>query len=67
MPKAKTHSGAKKRFNVTGGGKIKRACAYIGHKLTTSKSRKQKKRLHEATYVTQNAELRTVKRLLNLA
>ncbi|HOT76826.1 MAG TPA: 50S ribosomal protein L35 [Candidatus Wallbacteria bacterium] len=67
MPKAKTHSGAKKRFNVTGGGKIKRSCAYIGHKLTTSKTRKQKNRLHEATYVTQKSELRTVKRLLNLA
>ena len=47
MPKVKTHSGAKKRFNVTGGGKIKRASAYIGHKLTTSKSRKQKNGLHD--------------------
>jgi len=65
MPKAKTHSGAKKRFNVTGGGKIKRASAYISHKLTTSKSRRQKNRLHEPTYVSQT-NLSAVKKLLNL-
>ena len=28
MPKIKTHSGAKKRFNLTKSGKIKRAHAY---------------------------------------
>ena len=28
MPKLKTHSGAKKRFNLTKTGKIKRAKAY---------------------------------------
>ena len=31
MPKLKTHSGAKKRFNLTKTGKVKRAHAYKSH------------------------------------
>lgn len=42
MPKVKTNSGAKKRFKVTGSGKVKRKKAFkrhlLGHK---SKARKQ--------------------------
>ena len=34
MPKLKTHSGAKKRFNLTKSGKVKRAHAYKSHILT---------------------------------
>ena len=34
MPKLKTHSGAKKRFNLTKTGKVKRAKAYKSHILT---------------------------------
>ena len=34
MPKAKTKSGAKKRFQVTGSGKIKRKKAFKRHILT---------------------------------
>ena len=34
MPKLKTHSGAKKRFNLTKTGKVKRASAYKRHILT---------------------------------
>ena len=34
MPKLKTHSGAKKRFNLTKNGKVKRAHAYKSHILT---------------------------------
>ena len=30
MPKLKTHSGAKKRFNLTKTGKVKRAKAFKG-------------------------------------
>lgn len=63
MPKAKTHSGAKKRFNVTGGSKIKRAHAFTSHKLTTSKNRKRKNRLHKPAYVSQ-ADRATVEKLL---
>ena len=34
MPKLKTHSGAKKRFNLTKTGKVKRAHAFKSHILT---------------------------------
>jgi large subunit ribosomal protein L35 len=34
MPKSKTKSGAKKRFTITGTGKIKRKKAYMRHILT---------------------------------
>ncbi len=44
MPKAKTHSGAKKRFSLTGTGKIKRAHAFKNHELY-KKQTKQKRRL----------------------
>ena len=36
MPKLKTHSGAKKRFNLTKTGKVKRAHAFKSHILTRS-------------------------------
>ena len=32
MPKLKTHSGAKKRFNLTASGKVKRAHAFKSHR-----------------------------------
>ncbi len=35
MPKIKTNSGAKKRFALTGSGKIKRKHAFKSHILTT--------------------------------
>lgn len=41
MPKLKTKSGAKKRFKVTGTGKIKRKRAYKRH-ILTKKETKQK-------------------------
>lgn len=44
MPKMKTHSGAKKRFKVTGSGKIKRNRAGTSH-LLRKKSKKAKTRL----------------------
>lgn len=37
MPKSKTKSGAKKRFQVTGSGKIKRKQAFKRHILTKKK------------------------------
>ena len=42
MPKIKTHSGAKKRFNLTKNGKVKRAHAFKSHilnKKTTKRTR----------------------------
>jgi large subunit ribosomal protein L35 len=50
MPKAKTKSGAKKRFQVTGSGKIKRKHAYKRH-ILTKKGTKQKRNLTKTGYV----------------
>ena len=44
MPKMKTHSGAKKRFKVTGGGKDKARHANTSH-ILGKKSAKRKRRL----------------------
>ena len=44
MPKMKTNSGAKKRFKLTGTGKIKRKHAYKSH-ILTKKSTKRKRNL----------------------
>jgi large subunit ribosomal protein L35 len=62
MPKMKTHSGAKKRFRVTGTGKIMRRRAnrqhYFEHKPTTRTRRLD----NEVTL--SPADLKTVKKLL---
>ena len=44
MPKMKTKSSAKKRFKLTGTGKIKRKHAFKNH-ILTKKSKKRKLRL----------------------
>jgi len=44
MPKMKTNPGAKKRFTLTGTGKIKRKHAYKSH-ILTKKSTKRKRNL----------------------
>ena len=44
MPKIKTNAGAKKRFALTGSGKIKRKHAYKSH-ILTKKTKKQKRNL----------------------
>ena len=49
MPKLKTHSGAKKRFNLTKQGKVKRAHAYKSH-ILNKKSTKRKRNLRKAAY-----------------
>ena len=49
MPKLKTHSGAKKRFNLTKNGKVKRARAYKSH-ILNKKNTKRKRRLRMGTY-----------------
>jgi large subunit ribosomal protein L35 len=50
MPKMKSNSGAKKRFKVTGTGKIKRKKAYTSH-ILTKKSQKRKRNLRKQTLV----------------
>ena len=44
MPKMKTNPGAKKRYTLTGSGKIKRKHAYKSH-ILTKKSTKRKRNL----------------------
>lgn len=48
MPKIKTHSSSKKRFKITGTGKVKRAKAFTSH-LFNSKSPKRKRNLRKGT------------------
>ena len=62
MPKQKTHSGAKKRFKVTGSGKITHEQAGRRH-LMEVKSSRRTRRL-ESDQVVAPADLKKVKRLL---
>ena len=50
MPKMKTNSGSKKRFTLTGSGKIKRRHAYHSH-ILTKKTKKQKRNLDHVAIV----------------
>ena len=50
MPKMKTNSSAKKRFRITGTGKIKRKNAYKRH-ILTKKSKKRKLALRHSGLV----------------
>jgi large subunit ribosomal protein L35 len=50
MPKMKTNSSAKKRFKVTGSGKIKRKHAFKSH-ILTKKATKRKRNLTKSTLV----------------
>lgn len=64
MPKVKTNSGAKKRFTLTGTGKIKRHHAYHSH-ILTKKTKKQKRNLDHVALV-DSANKKQVRELLNL-
>lgn len=55
MPKLKTKSSAKKRFKVTGTGKIKRKHAFKSH-ILTKKSKKRKLALTHDTLVHKSDE-----------
>jgi large subunit ribosomal protein L35 len=55
MPKMKTNSGAKKRFRLTGTGKIKRKHAYKSH-ILTKKSTKRKRNLTYWTLIDKTNE-----------
>ncbi|MCX6231646.1 MAG: 50S ribosomal protein L35 [Bacteroidetes bacterium] len=57
MPKMKSKSSAKKRFTLTGTGKIKRKHAYKSH-ILTKKSIKRKRNLTYSTMVDQADEKR---------
>lgn len=60
----KTKGGAKKRFKLTGTGKIKRKHAYKSH-ILTKKSKKRKRNLGYFTTV-HKADENNVKKLLAL-
>ena len=56
MPKVKTNSGAKKRFTLTGTGKVKRKHAFHSH-ILTKKTKKQKRNLvHTGLVVTSDMQ-----------
>jgi len=58
----KTHSSAKKRFKVTGSGKIKRGSAYTSH-MMRNKGKKAKLRLRHGSIVS-TADEKRIKALL---
>nr|WP_300337607.1 50S ribosomal protein L35 [Actinomyces sp.] len=62
MPKNKTHSGAKKRFRVTGSGKLMREQAGKRHLLEVKSSRRKRKLSRDQ--VVDASNLREVKKLL---
>ena len=62
MPKQKTHSGAKKKFKVTGAGKLLRRSAMQGHKF--EKKSPKRKRAFSKDLPVAGDNARTVKRML---
>jgi len=62
MPKMKTKASAKKRFKLTGTGKIKRKHAFKSH-ILTKKTTKQKRNLTHATLVDE-ADVKSIKKQL---
>ncbi|MFH5833579.1 50S ribosomal protein L35 [Halalkalibaculum sp. DA3122] len=62
MPKMKTNSGAKKRFKITGTGKVKRKKAGKRH-ILTKKTSKRKRNLGKPTLV-DDTQVKNVKKML---
>ena len=64
MPKIKNNSGSKKRFALTGTGKVKRKHAFKSH-ILTKKTKKQKRNLTHIALVA-NVDEKRVKALLGM-
>lgn len=64
MPKIKTNSSAKKRFKLTGTGKIARKNAFKSH-ILTKKSTKRKRNLTQTSYVSKG-DTPNIKHLLGI-
>ncbi len=64
MAKLKSNSGAKKRFALTGSGKIKRKHAYHSH-ILTKKTKKRKRNLDHFAYI-EKVDVSRVKEMLVL-
>jgi len=63
MPKMKSHRGARKRFKITGTGKVKRMKAFKSH-ILTKKTSKRKRRLRQSAVISTPGEAKNIKRLL---
>jgi large subunit ribosomal protein L35 len=64
MPKMKTHSGAKKRFKVTAGGKVRARHAFTSH-ILEKKSPKHKRALGRPVQVSDH-DVPRIKRMLGV-
>jgi large subunit ribosomal protein L35 len=64
MPKVKTKSGAKKRFKLTGTGKIKRKHAYHSHILTKKETKQKRNLTHDA--LVDPSDMPRVRKMLNI-
>jgi large subunit ribosomal protein L35 len=64
MPKMKTHSGAKKRFKRTAGGKLRGRSAYTSH-ILEKKSAKRKRRQAQPAVI-HKADAKRVRKLLGV-
>ncbi|HNZ81257.1 MAG: 50S ribosomal protein L35 [Bacteroidales bacterium] len=64
MPKIKTNSGSKKRFALTGTGKIKRKHAFKSH-ILTKKSTKRKRNLTR-TGLVDKSDMNNIRLLLGM-
>ncbi len=64
MPKMKTKSSAKKRFKVTGSGKIKRKHAFKSHILTKKSKKRKLKLTHDG--LVHKSDTANIKQQLNL-
>ena len=64
MPKMKTKSSAKKRFKLTGTGKIKRKHAFKNH-ILTKKSKKRKLKLTHSSLV-DKSDMKNIEKQLSL-
>ncbi|WP_166847029.1 50S ribosomal protein L35 [Isoptericola sp. BMS4] len=62
MPKNKTHSGAKKRFRVTGKGKVMREQTNARHYLEHKSSRRTRRLAMDQTV--SQADVKNIKKLL---
>jgi len=62
MPKMKTHSGAKKRFEITRNGKVRRRKAFLNH-ILEKKSPERKRRLGQMGTVAPG-DAKNIKKLL---
>ena len=64
MPKMKTHSGAKKRFKVTAGGKVRARHPFTSH-ILEKKSPKRKRALGRPSIVHEH-DVPRIKRMLRV-